>query len=217
MPNQFDDGRLRSILTKEFLIEEYCIKKLFAKEIGKNVGCSGSTIGTYLKKYGIPVEARYEDRELSGKLNPARKMLTKEYLEQEYINNKRSISNIARELNCSIPLVSEFLRTYGIPQENRRNGSSGDLNGQSFYGFRMEGDYLTVLLPGHHLANESGYVRLHDALAEYYFNHRLLPGEVVHHKNENKQDNRKENLEIMDKPEHDRYHTQKRWDNGTFR
>ena len=23
--------------------------------------------------------------------------------------------------------------------------------------------------------------------------------------------------EIMDKPEHDRYHTQKRWDSGTFR
>lgn len=49
----------------------------------------------------------------------------------------------------------------------------------------------------HHLADVRGYAYEHRLVAEQKISRRLLPGEQVHHKNENKQDNRPENLEVM--------------------
>ena len=60
-------------------------------------------------------------------------------------------------------------------------------------------DYLTK--------RKDGRVRpAHDVLMEEVLGRPLKPNEVVHHKNENKRDNRLENLEVMDKADHSRLH-----------
>ena len=51
--------------------------------------------------------------------------------------------------------------------------------------------------------------RLHRVLMERHLGRKLLPHEHVHHKNENKRDNRVENLEVMDIRDHIRLHHQK--------
>ncbi len=53
---------------------------------------------------------------------------------------------------------------------------------------------------------ENGWRRQHIAVMERHLGRRLLPNEVVHHKNEVKTDNRVENLEVMEFGEHTRAH-----------
>lgn len=49
----------------------------------------------------------------------------------------------------------------------------------------------------HHLADVRGYAYEHRVVAEKKLGRRLLPGEIVHHKDENKQNNGPENLEVV--------------------
>jgi len=59
----------------------------------------------------------------------------------------------------------------------------------------------------HHLADVRGYAYEHRVVAEKMIGRRLEPGEQVHHKNENKLDNRPENLEVCaDAAEHHLHH-----------
>lgn len=49
----------------------------------------------------------------------------------------------------------------------------------------------------HHLADVRGYAYEHRLVAEKKIGRRLAPGEIVHHKDENKQNNEPDNLEVV--------------------
>lgn len=51
--------------------------------------------------------------------------------------------------------------------------------------------------PSHHLADVRGYAYEHRLVAEEKLGRKLVEGEIVHHKNEDKTDNRPENLEVV--------------------
>ena len=59
---------------------------------------------------------------------------------------------------------------------------------------------------GYYRFPDSGML-VHRWVAEkYVVKRKLVPGEVVHHKNGNKRDNRSENLEVMSWEQHETHH-----------
>ena len=62
--------------------------------------------------------------------------------------------------------------------------------------------YVRVYAPMHPEANSRGYVYEHRLIAEKKIGRRLVKGEIVHHINGIRWDNRPENLEVMTTSEH---------------
>lgn len=79
----------------------------------------------------------------------------------------------------------------------------GKANGNWKGGVTISADgYRLLLRPHHPNANRSGYVRESRLIASEMYGRRIAKGEVVHHDNENRLDNRPENLKVMTRALH---------------
>lgn len=68
------------------------------------------------------------------------------------------------------------------------------------------GGYIWEFAPDHPKANIWGFAPQHVLVAEGMIGRPLNPGECVHHKNEIRNDNREQNLQVMTTSEHRRLH-----------
>jgi len=77
---------------------------------------------------------------------------------------------------------------------------------------RMDG-YVHVYAPNHQNATKEGYVMEHILVMEKHIGRHLTEGEVVHHINRIRDDNRIENLVLMTKSAHISMHNKERHEN----
>ena len=77
---------------------------------------------------------------------------------------------------------------------------------------KREDGYIAIYFPDHPKSSKDGYIMEHILVMEAIIGSHLEDNEVVHHKNGIRDDNRKENLKLMDFREHARYHMKQRHD-----
>lgn len=73
-------------------------------------------------------------------------------------------------------------------------------------GVVSKGDYWYAYVPDHPHKTVNGYVLHHRVVMENHLGRKLRFDELVHHKNENKKDNRVSNLEVVTHAEHAAVH-----------
>lgn len=80
------------------------------------------------------------------------------------------------------------------------------INLSKFNSYNTNG-YITYYIPQHHLADMSGKVYEHMIMAEELLGRKLIDGEVVHHKDENRLNNSLDNLMVFkSRADHSAYH-----------
>jgi hypothetical protein len=89
------------------------------------------------------------------------------------------------------------IRLWNTKGENNYRWKGGRMNNNG---------YVMVYKPDHPFTDHDGYIREHRLVMEKHLGRYLTKDEIVHHINRIKNDNRIENLQLMTKKEHDRFH-----------
>lgn len=92
-------------------------------------------------------------------------------------------------------LIARKLKRFNIDRRDFKGKNNPMWDGGNKKG---KGGYTLTYCPDHPYSNRQGYVSEHRLVVERHIGRYLLPTEVVHHINKNRQDNRIENLQLME-------------------
>ena len=172
-----------SKVDRKILYELYSIRGMPMHQVASEIGIATGTVYNYLKKYGIAT--REPHKGFCGKHHTD---LAKIRIGQTH-NGKVLSEETKRK-------ISEAQTTGGIGHKKRRKDG-----------------YVYVYFPDHPKSTKDGYIMEHDLVMECIIGRHLYDDEVVHHKNKIRDDNRKENLQLMTFKEHAAFHMKERYAN----
>ncbi len=108
-----------------------------------------------------------------------------------------NLRRLSKKYGCSRQCMLDRMREAGIqrlPPYSCPGSRNPAWNGGSY----IDGDgYVLIYAPNHPHATKAGRVREHRLVMEKIIGRYLLPGEVVHHKDDNPQNNLPDNLELF--------------------
>lgn len=98
--------------------QKYIVESLSASEISTLIGCDKSNVFIWLRKHGI------------AKKKPSinRNFLSKEWLENAYIKEKKTPRSISNGLNCSESGIRRWLKKYNIKIRSRSESKRESLH-----------------------------------------------------------------------------------------
>lgn len=110
----------KKFIDKEWLEKEYIQNQKGTRTIAKELGCGVHAVTNCLRRHGIPVRNRYDIICRDAMANNAKLLFKKydvykEYLEREYIQNRKTINQIAQELKCSWDVVRKKIHHFNLP------------------------------------------------------------------------------------------------------
>lgn len=157
----------------------FYVDRLKLKEIANFFSVGISAIGSFRKRYGLPPRGFG-----TSVWNKGCKGL------QVAWNKGRHMTTMERIR------ISESRKGKNIGSSNRKWRGGRFIN---HYG------YIRILVP-ERFSNYKGYALEHRYIMEKHLGRKLDPKEHIHHINGNKQDNRLENLRLLDKVSHASFH-----------
>lgn len=111
-------------ITRDELLTAYVEEQRSLEEIGHDLNCSADTVTRLLAAFDIKLRTKGSKR--------CKDKLTKEFLEQEYVQNNRSSTDIAKEIGCSYHTVNRALKQHKICVRTQHNIHDVDLTNKQF-------------------------------------------------------------------------------------
>ena len=173
-----------------YLKNAYCVERKTMAQIAGELGCSVPTVLNHLRRCGI------ESRSV------------RDYPTTE---RKREAWRKIGRAGKGRELTPEHRAAIAAAARARRKRDDYEFGGHEKK--RADG-YIKVYVPDHPNSTADGYVMKHILVMEREIGRHLLPGEVVHHKNRTRDDNRIENLQLMTASEHMSMHMRERHTKG---
>jgi hypothetical protein len=122
-----------------------------------------------------------------------------------YIKRQEQAPKIPCGCGCGEMIPSIGRRGYPVKFKNGHS-SRGKNHSQWKGGRYQHKGYWYIWKPEHHFADKKGYVLEHRLVYEQYYKCSLLPWIEIHHINEQRDDNRIENLMPVTRIEHRKQH-----------
>ena len=173
-------------ITDDELREMYCIKRMTGRDIAAVAGCSPAAVCMRMKASGIKARTAHD-------YPPTEKQ------KAAWRENGERLGNSER--------AKEGATKTGKANRGRRKRSDYEFGGHEK---KRQDGYIKVYVPDHPHARADGYVLKHILVIEREIGRYLEKDEVVHHINHIRDDNRLENLRLMNKREHISMHMKER-------
>ena len=101
------------------MIDKYIKEQLSILMISKLLNISSNTVWRYLNKFNILIRSKTEGLKINWKKKLSVKdILTEQFIKREYIINKKSSYQIAKEVKCNKSTVLRSLTKYKIQKRN---------------------------------------------------------------------------------------------------
>lgn len=155
-----------------------------AKETAKRLGLTYQSVRKWLNRAGIPL-TNWRENACTRNAD----------LILSLVEQHCSLAEIGRQIGTNPRHVKAYLEQNQIPYTPY--GCSGSHNSNWRGGRRVDKDgYILIHFPDHPFCNRHGYVREHRLVMEQMLGRYLTRDEVVHHRDDNHQNNTPENLKL---------------------
>lgn len=157
-------------------------------------------------------------RQIPWNKNLKAKYWNKDWLYEEYIVKKLSTIEIGKLCGVTMTPIRKALIRFNIPRRSRREiAMSFDITGENNPNYKngkhtQKNGYVRVLINRNNIfapmRDNKGYILEHRLVMAKHLRKCLEPWEIIHHINGIKNDNRIENLILIDGENHNCFHKQ---------